>query len=290
MITPARWQRPALLGFCLCVFGCAAGGGPGTVAGHDNMDAVLWIQSSPEYAATTTGIYVAATAKLRKIAESEPGRVHMMSVVMDVDETVLDNSPYQGQTVLDGTGYRSETWDEWVALRAAAAVPGAVEFIRTSRSLGFHIAFVTNRTCRARPDDADACPQRHDTVANLDSLGAWADADSLYLRGDVPPAHCREFMSDSERQDGRWSSDKTSRRRCVAADRDTVMLIGDQLGDFTAHADRPAAGREKVDKEAPQWGTTWFMLPNPSYGDWLPNGSEDKRAAVCGIADASCRR
>jgi acid phosphatase len=252
---------------------------------HDNLDAVLWLQTSTEYAAVTTGVYAAATAELRERVETDPAAAAGMAVVLDVDETVLDNSRYQGQLVLDDATYESETWDRWIELRAAGAVPGAIDFIRTSQSLGVHVALITNRTCRSRPGNAESCPQKADTLADLDRLGADTGAITLFLRGDTPPARCRELLTASEQPDGKWSSDKTSRRACVSLDRDIVMLFGDQLGDFTeaSHSATGESGHDIAAGYEEFWGKTWFMLPNPTYGGWRPNAAAEKRKSIQGI-------
>lgn len=269
----------------LVVCGCAADGGSAVKRTHDGMDATLWLQASAEYAASTRTIYAAAAAQLERIAAANPGDVDRMAVVMDVDETVLDNSRYQGQMVLDDTSYESASWDRWIALRDASAVPGSVDFIRTSQALGVEVLFVTNRACRDRIESSEHCPQKLDTLVNLRNLGVDTEAEALYLRNDVAPIHCRGLLAESERTDGSWSSDKTSRRACIAAGHDIVMLFGDQLGDFTENADSVATqhGGEMASTHARFWGRTWFMLPNPTYGDWQPRTSADKRAVIRGI-------
>jgi acid phosphatase len=267
------------------ICGCATTGGAGSTPANDNMDAVVWLQSSAEYAAVTTVVYAAATAKLREIAERDENSSRSAAIVMDVDETVLDNSRYQGQLMIDDSTYDSESWDAWVALRAADAVPGVVDFIRMSQSLGFHVAFITNRTCRSRPDSAEHCPQAADTLANLDAIGVETSSTTLLLRGDRPSERCREHLTEPERVDGAWSSDKTSRRECVRTDRDIIMLFGDQLGDFIEVAESPPGktGREIATDYAEHWGVTWFMLPNPTYGSWRPRDPAGKRSMIRGV-------
>ena len=275
---------PTLLA-CVGICGCATTGGVGSTPVHDNMDAVAWLQTSTEYAAVTTGIYMAATAKLREVANTEGDRTRSMAIVMDIDETVLDNSRYQGQLVLDDATYDSYSWDAWVALRAAEAVPGVVDFVRMSQLLGFHVAFITNRPCRARLDAAEDCPQAADTLVNLEDVGIDTGSTTLFLKGDRPSDRCRALLSEPEQVDGTWSSDKTSRRECLRLDYDIIMLFGDQLGDFTEAEDSPSgeSGRDIAAEYAEYWGETWFMLPNPTYGGWRPRDSAEKRSLIRGI-------
>jgi acid phosphatase len=92
-------------------------------------------------------------------------------------------------------------------------------------------------------------------------------------------------LSEPEQVDGTWSSDKTSRRECLRLDHDIIMLFGDQLGDFTEAEDSPSgeSGRDIAVEYAEYWGKTWFMLPNPTYGDWRPRDSAEKRSLIRGI-------
>jgi acid phosphatase len=266
----------------VALHGCAMTGTAVSTPAHDNADAVLWLQSSTEYAAVTAGIYASAASSLRDLAPSlDTGR---SAVVLDVDETVLDNSRYQGQLVFDNASYASDSWDRWVAMRAATGVPGAADFIRQSQALGFHVVFVTNRACRSRPDSTDACPQHEDTRRNLEAIGIDTSTTTLFLRGQRPPEACRPLLTSSEQAEGTWSSDKTSRRACVELDHDIVMLFGDQLGDFVEENDAARVpGRSATTPFDEKWGSAWFMLPNPTYGDWRPRTAAEKRAQIRGI-------
>ena len=270
---------------CLGISGCASNGPVDSSASHDNLDAIAWLQTSAEYAAVTTGIYNAASAQLRAIAYAEESQGRGMAVVLDIDETVLDNSRFQAQLVFDDATYNVDNWDEWVALRAADAVPGVVDFIRTSQSLGVHVAFVTNRPCQARPGVTDECPQWEDTRANLEDVGVDTSSITLMLAAQQPPEQCRALLTEEEQESGVWSSDKTSRRECTGLDHDVVMLFGDQFGDFVELEDDASgkAGRDIAAEYAEYWGRSWFMLPNPTYGGWKPRSSAEKRSLIRGI-------
>jgi predicted secreted acid phosphatase len=274
-----RFLLPVVL---LAGYGCATTGSADSPAANDNLDAVLWLQSSTEYAAAALGTYAAATATLETLVASAPEQGRRMAVVLDVDETVLDNSSYQAQLIANDARYERESWDQWIALGAAPAVPGVVDFISKSQSLGVHVAFITNRACRARPGSDAACPQKAETLANLRDVGIDTASTTLFLRGDIPSGACQDLLTPAEAADGVWSSDKTSRRACVALDHDIVMLFGDQLGDFTRE-ESAVAGQDVARDYAERWGKSWFMLPNPTYGGWRPSASGEKRSRLRGI-------
>lgn len=247
---------------------------------QDKIDAVLWVQTSSEFAAATIATYANATTALQRIVADSPTGVDRMAVVMDVDQTILDSSGYHAQNILDDARHQAETLDRYFVLRESAAIPGAVNFIKAGRDLGVYIFFITNRTYRERAGNSGDCPQKEDTLANLRQIGAEAGAGALFLKGERVPERCLNFLSDRERQEGRWTAaDKTSRCQCVALDHDIVMQIGDQLGDFIGglRNTTPESRRVLVEQYKENWGKTWFMIPNPTSGSWLNLLQPEKR-------------
>jgi len=179
------------------------------------------------------------------------------AVVMDVDETVLDNSKYQAKLVLEGKEFNARTWDEWIARKEAEAVPGAVDFIDRVREKGVGIIFITNRECRKRDGSDATCPQEQDTIDNLERAGI----------GGVGP---EDILLRNE-EDG-WSSEKKTRREQVSRKYRIVMLFGDDLGDCLPDVKTGISPRERdelVKEHGEDWGRRWYVLPNPTYGSWL---------------------
>ena len=262
------------------ICGCAT-----TSNEQENLNAVLWVQTSSEFSAAAIGTYTAASNALKNIVAQGPTGIDRMVVVMDVDETVLDHSAYQAQSVLDNVGYQHESFDRWAALREVPAIPGAVDFIKATQELGVGVMFITNRQCRERDDSSDDCPNKEDTLVNLRYLGITVDPDALFFLGDRRPDRCLNLPPDSDREQGRWiNSDKTYRRQCVELDRDIVMLIGDQLGDFIGGLENttPASRKSLVGQYEEKWGNTWFIIPSPTYGSWLNLLEPNKRSHLRG--------
>jgi 5'-nucleotidase (lipoprotein e(P4) family) len=248
--------------------------------------ATLWIRTSAEYRAASEAIYRAAADQLaRGLADpawtAEPAQTGDFSalppaVVMDIDETVLDNSEPQAQMLREKTCFDEfdTLWDEWIAERRAPAVPGATGFIHAARSMSdaagrpVRVLYVTNRECSRRPRDDSPCPQEEDTLANLRALGL----DAPTLRQDL--------MLKGERED--WGSEKLSRRLEIAKTYRIVLVVGDDFGDFAPGVRRgTVTGREEARCEhAKLWGRGWFMIPNPMYGSWLVALGEDLEAAL----------
>lgn len=233
---------------------------------NNNLYATLYLRNAAEYKALTRSIFAGATAQLDAALAADSAALEQTGasaslppgIIFDVDETVLDNSAYQGTLVAENIEYNTPHWDRWVADARADAVPGAVEFSRAAVARGVTMLYLTNRRCIQRDPGGDPCPQRAETIANLISTGfPPPDPANVYLRSP-------EFEMDRE---------KGSRRASFAERYRIIMLFGDDLGDFVDGVKvpgMPAAKRAAVvAKHGERWGRQWFILPNPSYGSWL---------------------
>ncbi|MCL7714783.1 5'-nucleotidase, lipoprotein e(P4) family [Stenotrophomonas mori] len=234
---------------------------PVAAAANDNLNAVLWVQRSQEYRANALQTWRAAAAQLDR-ALADPGWTALLpeeggdtqapglkpAVVVDVDETVLDNSPYQARLVRDGGSYDDVSWDAWVSEGKAGAVPGAVAFAQAAAAKGVTLIYITNRTEHMKAV----------TLANLRRLGFPVAGDDVYLGVDKHVPGCA--------QEG---SEKACRRRLVAQQYRVLMQVGDQLGDFAAISANTQAGRDGLLQAHQAWfGQRWWMLSNPTYGGW----------------------
>ena len=248
--------------------------------------AVLWIRTSAEFRSSAEGTYRTALQALRQgLADSgwsaEPSQYGGFSalppaVIMDIDDTVLDNSEAQRRAALRDpctTGFTA-IWDAWVAERAAPAVPGAAAFIRAARELQdaegrpVHIFFITNRECAARAGSDASCPQKSDTLANLRTLGL-----------DVPTLES-DMMLRSERPE--WVGEKLLRRQQVAAEYRIVLNLGDDLADFIPGVREQTPPERELARcrHRDWWGARWFVIPNPMYGSWQRALGQDLQAAL----------
>jgi acid phosphatase len=237
---------------------------PETTPADDNLHAVLWMQRSAEYAATTQTIYRAAADHLdMALAEKNwdalvpgerdnAGKTAALppAVIMDVDETVLDNSPYQARLVRDGKEFNEVTWDQWVAEKKAKPVPGVVDFARAAAAKGVTVLYLSNRA-----EHLQAA-----TLDNLRSVGLPVADDSVFLG-------LGTFVEGCE-QNG---SEKNCRRQLAGRKYRVLMQFGDQLGDFAEIVVNTPQGRAAMLDEYRDWfGERWWMLPNPTYGSWEP--------------------
>ena len=220
-----------------------------------SMLAVLYAQSSAEYEANNLQTYAGAKLALEKalanknwtaaIEQKEDFSEKPPAVILDIDETVLNNIPFQARSIIKGESYPNG-WVEWMLEEASTSVAGVYEFLKYADSKGIKIFYVTNRIAIA--EEA--------TRNNLKKLGLPFDSDRDVL-----------LMKN----ENGWTSDKVSRRELIAQDYRILLLIGDQLGDFISLEEATAgmdSRKEIASKYEEMWGKKWFMITNPIYGRW----------------------
>ncbi len=204
--------------------------------------ATIWYQNSPEMKALYYQGFNIAGERLKQYSKLKTAKPK--AVVVDIDDTMLNNVPFQAQEIIDNKEFSSEFWNEWSQLARAEATPGAIEFSKLCDTLGIPIFYISNR----KVNEFDA------TLRNLDSLGfAFAKPEFIILR-------------DNE-------SSKKARREKIMENYDIVLLIGDNLNDFSeVFEDRSDSwGTPTVEKFKNEFGNRFIVLPNPMYGDWEKN-------------------
>ena len=246
---------------------------------HPNLNSTLWALTSAEYEAATRTVYESATRTLAQakadatwtaaleqrqdLNDPKVQEALKPAVILDIDETVLNNAPYFARIIRDEKRVATGTWDGWVAEHRAEALGGVIDYVREVKRQGIAVVYLTNRACRKRPGSDAPCPQRSDTIANLKEAGlpALGPDDLVLLRNQQPG----------------WDRDKRKRRAFVCKNYRILQIFGDNLGDF---APTPAPGSEDrgitpaqrhaaIAQYQDKWGSKWFMLPNPMYGAWL---------------------
>ena len=236
--------------------------GKAAMVPNDNLNAVAWMQTSVEYRLIAGQTWRGALVQLdraiktpawdaltREDRANKPNGLPP-AIIVDVDETVLDNSPYRARLIRDGLAYNEATWAEWVKEEAAKAVPGALEFARAASARGIKIFYLSNR----------AEDLREATLSNLRKAG-------------FPVKDAGQFLGLGVVVDGCESegSEKGCRRQLVGRKHRVLMQFGDQLGDMVTVVANSTEGREQAVRPYLGWvGERWFMLPNPSYGSWEP--------------------
>jgi 5'-nucleotidase (lipoprotein e(P4) family) len=232
-----------LFGQSLSAFGQT----PGEQGGADNTyieGATLWQQASGERRALSYQAYTLARMMLNRDLRLTRRSRKPRAIIVDVDETILDNSPFEGFQLKHRVNYNQKDWSEWISRARAEAVPGAVAFLRYAASHGVRVFYITNRRENHRPG----------TMANLTNLGFPNVSDETLL-----------VQTDLS------SSSKEGRRQGVGAKYRIVLLIGDDLNDFSdvfENAKTIEGRKEMADRYKEEFGRRFIMLPNAMYGNW----------------------
>jgi 5'-nucleotidase (lipoprotein e(P4) family) len=237
---------PILLLFAGMILSCSTihpahtGNGATSTVNNGKAWASLWQQRSAEYRALCFQAYNVAQLRLNEALKQPGGKP--LAIVTDIDETVLDNSPYDAQQAINNQEYNATTWKQWTAKAQCDTVAGAPAFFKYAASRGVTIFYITNR-------DED---ERTGTLKNLQ-------------RYQMPNADDAHLLLKSA------TSSKEARRQQVLNQYNIVLLCGDNLADFDRLYDnRPAEENRQATtvQLARQFGHRFIVLPNPSYGDW----------------------
>jgi 5'-nucleotidase (lipoprotein e(P4) family) len=253
-----RWALICILGGILCLLAYLAitdyrnfkNHRPGAVqTTHEMLNAVIWQKTSAEFEAIASQIYALAGARL-EVALQDPAWSAISdqktppegppAVIMDLDETVIDNTGYEEYLIANKAQYSGKSFQEWCESGKSGAIPGVVSFIAKARALGVQIFFMS-----ARSEAQRAC-----TAASLNRLGiaTTGDTSEMILTGGKEKQRHRDAVSKTHR---------------------VLLLVGDNLGDFTQGSRQGVEQRRAIArKHQAFWGKKWIILPNPMYGHW----------------------
>ena len=206
--------------------------------------AIVWTQSSGEVRALAYQAFNLARMVLDHDLSIRHRNRLRPAIIVDVDETILDNSRYQATLLKNRQNHSAQRFTDWVNRVEATALPGAVEFLRYARSRGVRVFYITNRIEI----------EKEGTAANLKKLGFPEVNDQTLLVRTDPKTSSKEL-----------------RRQSVDRKHRIVLLMGDNLNDFAeifeqskTVASRVAAAEQNKNK----FGARFIVLPNAMYGDW----------------------
>lgn len=215
---------------------------------ESNINSILWFQKSGEaralfYQAFNMAEMMVEKTLADKTFEKKP------AIIVDLDETMIDNSTYMAALALNGIEDWSY-WDEWSEAMEAKATPGSVEFLNNVVNKGVDVFYVSNRYLE----------NVESTKKNLIKLGFPQAEESHML-----------FLDRTE------SSSKETRRQKISETHDIILLMGDRLGDFSDHFEQPDEKQsyKAIDDSKDKFGTSFIVLPNPMYGYWIDHLTED---------------
>lgn len=230
---------------------------PTVVADNEyQVGAVMYMQKAAEFRALSyqafnvAKIYLDADFDKKNLKQLPKAELKMpRAVVVDVDETVLDNSQNTAYLIKNRMPYSPAIWTDWVKMKKAKPMPGAVDFLNYAKNKGVRIFYVTNRNTA----------EKEGTIGNLKDSG-------------FPDVSEETVMVKTT------DSGKEIRRGMISKDYRIVLLMGDNLNDLselfeksTNVKDQKATVAERLtetDKAREMFGRKYIVLPNAIYGAW----------------------
>lgn len=211
--------------------------------------AAAWMQNSAEYRELCYQAYnVALDQVVKAVAHHKKGD-KPLAIVLDADETVLDNSAFEAGLIGTGNSYSSKTWKEWCDAGVARAMPGAAEYLQAVDKLGVEIFYASNRNVKDHLESS---------MRNFKAIG-FPQADRKHMI----------FKTDTSNKQVRFDQ--------VMKDYDVVVFMGDNAGDLpigTYHKGQ-VERNALVDQHKAEFGKRFIVFPNPTYGDWEPALKKD---------------
>ena len=224
---------------------------------RENTMGSLWYQNAAEVDALYQQGYNVATSKLKELLKQPTSKPY--SIVLDIDETVLSNIPFQVKMVKDGTAFNPKLWDEWVQKAEATPVAGAKEFLQFADKNKVQIYYISDRT----DSQVDA------TIKNLEAQGL--------------PVQGRDHLMFKKEGD----KSKEGRRQEVLKHTNLVMLFGDNLVDFAEFSTKSETDRDKMFEQLKaEFGDKFIIFPNPMYGSWESAVYQGEKTDAKGQSDA----
>jgi 5'-nucleotidase (lipoprotein e(P4) family) len=237
------------------------------VAPNDMLLATLWTQRSVEFKGNALTVFALARIRLDEAladknwtaspAEQKADYQNLPpAVILDIDETLLDNSRYQVWMLRNNQTFSTKTWNQFCAAQVSTAIPGAVEFTKYADSKGVKVFYITNRGAETEKD----------TRENMAKFG-------FPMGGNVDT-----FLMQNEKPE--WTGAKGTRRAVVTKDYRVLLNIGDNFGDFDDRYRTSDAERQKAfEADMAYWGRQWLVIGNPTYGsfDTAPFGHDFKK-------------
>jgi 5'-nucleotidase (lipoprotein e(P4) family) len=239
---------------------------------HEGLQSVLWMQTSVEYRAVCKIMFKQAESALdralkdsKRTAYAGPQKAddkkhRGLAVIVDIDESILDNSRFQGEVARRDAGYEPFLWNDWVKQVECKAVPGAVDFIKHAQDKNVTVFFITNRDV-----EVEQATRQNLVKVGID-LKEPTGTDVVLCKHEEVKGADELDVSEELKND---PSDKTLRRAYVAKNYRILLMIGDDLGDFISVSKKSMRERDEIDERySDNWGEKWLMLPNPAYGSW----------------------
>ena len=232
---------------------------------QDIKQAIKWYRDSAEKTALYREVYAMGSDYIVNWVKTHHPKKYSWGVILDIDETTLDNSWYF-QQCRDLADHEAD-FEHLVSIpQKSAALPGVSELTRLVHQLGGYVSLVSNRDGAYQDKTGNTLTA---TVANVKQQHIYFDQIVLgnYKDSSHPSDKNPRFNAViSGKYDGKqmvWSNKLPSHQ--------VIAYFGDNIQDFPKLKQVDVYKLTSSDAQFNLFGKGYFILPNPMYGSWEVN-------------------
>lgn len=227
--------------------------------------ATKWYRTSAEKNALYHQAYGLGTRYVEEYVKYNKPKAKTWGVVLDIDETTLDNSWYF--QLCGDLATNESDFSHYVANpQKSTALPGVKAFVTKVHQLGGYVSFVSNRDGSFKDETGSVMDT---TIANLKSEEIYFDQVILANRAssktpsDKNPRFNAVNSGDYDNTQMIWSNKLPPHK--------VIAYFGDNIQDFPVFKQANMTPLDKNDAVYNIFGNGYFILPNPIYGSWEHN-------------------
>lgn len=211
--------------------------------------AIKWYRDSAERIAIYREIFLLGEMAIKQKVTAQHLKPHRWGIIIDIDETALDNSAWHYQRDIAGS---TIPFTSFAAEKQSHANPGVKKLTRFVHNLGGYVNFVSNRPGTLLKA----------TRLNLRNQGIYFDQILL------DPSNQYSSLTD---KNVRFNAIMSGRSPSHLPRQKIVAWFGDNIQDFPKLKQSDMIEADPNGSSFDQFGVSYFIVPNPIYGSWESN-------------------
>ena len=231
---------------------------PSQIETSPDYVALKWYRDSTERVAQYNQTFTLGMEKINAKIKNKKLKSGSWGVVMDIDETVLDNTEYQKRYALACGEFNPQTLYSFMEEEISPATPGAHNFTCGIQKLHGKVILVTNR------DGAFDDKIQKSTQENLKKAGICFD-NVVFANGSNDSNKTPRFEAVNN---GDYSKIISLNKQPKL---NIIAYFGDNIQDFPNITQKDGIKQDPNGSYFKKFGQEYFSLPNPVYGSWTHN-------------------
>lgn len=230
---------------------------------EDIGQGVKWYRHAIEKEVLYLQTYRGAQAYMQSWYDKHQPKPQTWGIVMDIDETTLDNSWYF-EACYDLASDEDDFSFYVVKPQRSKVLPGVIDFVNQVHALGGYVSLVSNR------DGSYVFKEGGNvltaTVANLKAQGVYFDQVVLANRKQASNPSDKNPRFNAV-QTGNYNPKEMVYSNTLPAHK-VVVFMGDNIQDFPRLNQKQLQSTPSDFSQLNAFGNGYFLLPNPMYGSW----------------------